>query len=382
MSIRSSLACLAFAGLASFGPVPSLAAHSLAVAPREDPAAPTVQLMVGDAAPALTVKKFVKGEEVREFKAGQVYVVEFWATWCGPCKVTIPHLTEMQQKYGSKVRIIGVSVSEADQGLVEPFVAEWGAKMEYTVAMDDVPEGDARGRNGKMNLAWMKASGRGGIPSAFIVGADGKIAWIGHPMDKMEQTLDAIVAGKFDLAAATREYKQAKEAEAKMQPLRAEFSKAMKAQDAVAAVAAVDKMLELDPQSIDLGLTKLNVLLNLAKQHDVAYAYAAKLVDGAAKDSANGLNAVAWMLVDPDAKLEKPDLKLALRAASRAVELVKDSEPLKASVLDTLARVYFAMGDATKARETQEKAIELAPEQQKEQLRGALEEYKKASVKG
>ena len=96
-------------------------------------------LSVGDPAPKLAVKSFVKGETVSEFEPGKNYVVEFWSTWCGPCRASIPHLTELQKKH-SGVTFIGVSVFEKDQSKVKPFVEEMGDKMAYRVAIDAVDE--------------------------------------------------------------------------------------------------------------------------------------------------------------------------------------------------------------------------------------------------
>src|SRR5262249_53250212 len=113
-------------------------------------------LALGDPAPKIEVKEFVKGDPVEKFDKGKLYVVEFWATWCGPCRTSIPHLTELQKKH-KDVTFIGVSVYENNQDAVKPFVKEMGDKMVYRVAMDAIPEGGKR-NEGKMAQAWMEAA--------------------------------------------------------------------------------------------------------------------------------------------------------------------------------------------------------------------------------
>ena len=65
-------------------------------------ARPEVTLKVGDPAPALKATKWLQGSEVKEFEKGKVYVVEFWATWCGPCIVMMPHMGDLQTEYKDK----------------------------------------------------------------------------------------------------------------------------------------------------------------------------------------------------------------------------------------------------------------------------------------
>jgi tetratricopeptide (TPR) repeat protein/thiol-disulfide isomerase/thioredoxin/tRNA A-37 threonylcarbamoyl transferase component Bud32 len=171
-------------------------------------------LSIGDEAPAISVSKWVKGDPVDRLDPRKTYVVEFWATWCGPCKVSIPHLTELQKKYRDKgVTFIGVSVWEEDQGAVAPFVKAMGEQMNYTVAMDEVPKGD-QGNKGKMAASWMEAAGAQGIPTAFIV-RDGKVAWIGHPMS-MDEALEKASAREFDIQAAARLHREEKERQSKL----------------------------------------------------------------------------------------------------------------------------------------------------------------------
>ena len=65
-------------------------------------------LVPGSPAPALTVDSFVRGPESKTLELGKVHVIEFWATWCGPCVASMPHLTELQ-KQNPDVQFIGVA---------------------------------------------------------------------------------------------------------------------------------------------------------------------------------------------------------------------------------------------------------------------------------
>src|SRR5262249_42331289 len=138
------------------------------------PIASAKSLKVGDAAPPLKIASWLKGNSVDVTKgpADQIYVVEFWATWCPPCRMSIPHLSELQTHFkDKKVEIIGVSAEDSD--VVKTFLRTWDKKMQYAVAIDD---------DAKSSAAYLEAAGIPGIPHAFIVKA-GKLLWHAHPME-------------------------------------------------------------------------------------------------------------------------------------------------------------------------------------------------------
>src|SRR5271169_4954540 len=96
-----------------------LSAVALLVACAFSPAASAVSLNVGDPAPKLQTGKFVQGDSVSEFAPGKAYIVEFWATWCGPCKASIPHLNETYRKFKDKgLIVIGQDCWEKDESKV------------------------------------------------------------------------------------------------------------------------------------------------------------------------------------------------------------------------------------------------------------------------
>ena len=154
-------------------------------------------LKVGDPAPKLQTGKWVQGDPVKDFEKGKAYIVEFWATWCPPCRKSIPHLNEIYLKYKDKgLVVIGQDCSERDDRGVAQFVKQMGDKMTYRVALDDkrsAPEGE-------MNKTWMEAAGQNGIPTAFVVDTKGTIAWIGHPMELKDDIIQNALSGKSQVS--------------------------------------------------------------------------------------------------------------------------------------------------------------------------------------
>lgn len=119
--------------------------------------------------PELTLKD-LDGNEVSlgEYK-GKVILVNFWATWCDPCRVEIPWLIEMQQKYGPKgFVILGIALDEEGKSVVAPFVAKErfdvnGAKepMSYKILIGNDDAAD-------------KFGGLFGYPTSILISRDGK----------------------------------------------------------------------------------------------------------------------------------------------------------------------------------------------------------------
>ncbi len=326
------IAFLSAALMVSAGTATSLAQDSKPAPATKEAAQPKAEMKkigIGDKAPDLKISKWVKGEPVTEFRRDHVYVVEFWATWCGPCIAGMPHVSEVQKKFAEKnVRVIGVNIWD-DPKNVEPFMKDKGGndKMQYTVAIEEKYEGKEV-RNGKMSAEWMTAAGQNGIPSAFIVDKTGTIAWIGHPMG-MDQPLKEIVAGTWDVKAAAEAAKIAPEFEA----------------------------------AIEAG--------KIAE----ACAIAKKAAAGPAAKDATLMNTLAWTLVDPDTNLSNVDYDAALACAEAAHRATEGKD---AMILDTYATCLFKKGQIDKAIEMQAKAVELADARIKKELEARLEEFRNA----
>ena len=360
---------------------------------------------IGDKAKPLNISEWVKGakaEATVDVTDGKnVYVVEFWATWCGPCRTSIPHLTELQKKYKDK-GVVFVGVSNETLEKVQPFVEEQGEKMEYVVALD---------KENLTNQDYMRAYGRNGIPCSFIINKKGQIVWVGHPMT-MDKPLEEIVAGTFDLAAAIK----ADEMRAKI----ADFGNLLREKDpqaketANALLKEIGKNADLLRQVVDVcyqagELELLDKVLDQLASVDEASAQQAKNLraqfesrrlsikfrnalsdeDEAAlkalqkdvlekrKGDARALVSFAYeMGMQPNAKSQLPFLISLLDEADKV-----EGEPLQPSPEFFRAVVYYRAGEIEKGDASARKALEaITDEASKKQLGDYLNSMKPAAA--
>lgn len=159
-------------------------------------------LTIGSKAPQLDVEHWFsdgngKYKPVKAFEEDKVYVVEFWATWCGPCIMTMPHLVNVQNRFADKnVQII--SISDESLETVEEFLkqetrdndGETYSKLTSAYCLTTDPDGSS-------HRDYMFAARQQGIPTSFIVGKTGQIEWIGHPAI-IDETLQQVVDGTWD----------------------------------------------------------------------------------------------------------------------------------------------------------------------------------------
>lgn len=157
------------------------------------------ELILGDKAPELKYGVWLKGSPIKEYKKGHLYLFEFWATWCGPCIISMPHLSELAKKHEKDLTVVAVNIWEDKSGKtpyeallprVKKFVKGMGDKMAFNVTTDT--------KDGYMGNKWMKAAGQEGIPTSIMV-KDGVIQWIGHPV-KLDSIFNLVMHGNYNLA--------------------------------------------------------------------------------------------------------------------------------------------------------------------------------------
>ena len=101
------------------------------------------------------------GKDIRlsDYK-GKVVIVDFWATWCGPCRKGIPDLIELQKEFGKDIVVIGISLDSGTKGDVVPFIQKFGINYPITYGTPEVTQ---------------QYGGVEAIPTSFVIDKNGII---------------------------------------------------------------------------------------------------------------------------------------------------------------------------------------------------------------
>jgi thiol-disulfide isomerase/thioredoxin len=338
---------------------------------------PLPTLKIGDAAPALSAGKWLKGEPVQTLEVGTPYVVEFWASWCETCMHSTPQLGRVQRQYaGDGLVCIGVNIWD-DPDKAKQYVQDHQDQFDFRVALDKPPP-DGNPKIGVSGRAWVSAAGRDQPPVAFLVDRGGRVVWIGHPLSPrgvFEEMVGLLVRDELTSERSRDLAQKYAELEARAREISERFSAAMAAKDYDNAAAAMDDLIDLSPKLYGLGGVMNRFHVTLVLQHDYRGAYAwARTIGDRFWDDAFVLNAVAWAIVDTPG-LEVRDLDLAMKFTKRSNDLTGNAN---AAFLDTLARAHYETGNLDKALEIETRAVSLAEPEFKKELGQALERYQKA----
>lgn len=338
-------------------------------------------LTVGSPAPPLKLGRFLKGEPVTSLELGKVYVLEFWATWCGPCIEAMPHISELQAKY-PKVTFIGVNVWEEDDSAAEQFIKANGQNLKYRIARDDVPEGGGR-NDGAMAKTWLAPAEVNSIPTAIVIDAKGRIANITHPM-ALEECLPQIIKGTWDLDAAAQQRLLSESSQRARRKFNERMQALAKSEPTDETPEELDRIAEEFPDQADiLGLIKFKVLVMLDGKTEQTLAAGRTVLKGELGGNPQALNEMALAIVAPERPKQAAEElnSFALEVAKKMDNLVQKKNPIAAN---TLARALFVNGDARGAANAQRRAIQIAESDPRSkgmvsELQKTLDEYEEAA---
>lgn len=149
--------------------------------PATDPTDVQIGIRIGQRAPDFKLPSLDNEDVSLSDHLGSVVILDFWASWCGPCKLTMPGLEQLAQSMAPDVVLLGVSLDrkkvDASDYLsannYDAIIALYGS---YTLAY---------------NL--FQAYGNGGIPKTFVIDREGIIRYVGHPASLSRQVIEALI---------------------------------------------------------------------------------------------------------------------------------------------------------------------------------------------
>jgi thiol-disulfide isomerase/thioredoxin len=319
-------------------------AQAPAAADAAKPADAKPALSIGSKAPVPDVEQFLRGDKPAFFEPGKVYVLEFWATWCGPCRQSMPHLTKLAEDLKDK-GVVVVGISDEKPETVQRFLDkdEWKQKARYVIGTD--PDRSTQ-------RDYMEAAGQTGIPTAFIV-KEGVVQWIGHPM-QVDEPLSKVVDGTWDVQAAKTTFDDAVAEEMRAMGKRNAMVKALEAKDWDALVRMIDAELASakGEEQVTWKAQKAQILL-MAGRGDAGYALCEEV---AKQDPGSRIMLAITVLRMPEIQDRRVDVAIGWLEA----QLKDGSDPLQPALLSELGYAWSLKKDWAKATDFGKRAIDSA----------------------
>ncbi len=323
-------------------------------------------LGVGDAAPPLRIAEWVQGEAVNLKKdiGRKIYMVEFWAVWCPPCKISVPKLTKIQNKFKDDLVIIGVTAPDFrgnTPAAIRRFVKQQGRNMSYTVAID---------RDMATTDAYMTAAGVVGIPHSFLIDKKGRIAWQGSPLDpSIENVVGELVRGTYDVGAAQASAKAEAEADELLQRL---VVPAVQASQWQRVWDGLLEVLKADPGN-EIGVNfLLQIHIDHLQDREAYRSWCKAHIAKHAGDAQAMLRLATVLCNNQNLAFRTP--ASALKAAQAAYEATSRRD---VDAIEIHALAQYQISNLDRAIELQQEAVNVADDARRARAQAIVEFYKR-----
>lgn len=330
-------------------------------------------LRVGSPAPSIKVEDWLRGQPVTKFEPGKVYIIEFCATWCGPCIASMLNLVILQSKYRSNgVEVVGIAAHEqastADEARasLDAWLTKSLPNLNFAIAFD---------YSGEMNKLWMDPSFSVGIPSSFVVDRDGRFAFIGHPT-QLDNALPKVLNGSWALSdeakaldaeritTGRRRKRELSQKRALAEPIFARLEAAMNSKDWAAALSGVEEALAAMPDDVTFRGLHAELLLHKIRDMRTGLAVLRQLVrDAIDKKSVVWMSVAIRQLFDPAKDYsgfphaERFAMGRDLSKHILAANPPQGSEGAKFLSYGAVAQYYYETGNRDRAIELVEVAL-------------------------